>query len=221
MNALSWRVVKYILLFLLAALPLQAQLAWEAKHLEFKPLVGERSIVAKYKFQNVGKVPLTILNIQTSCGCTTVTTAKKIYAPGERGEVEVKFLFGGRRGPQHKTIVVQTDDAKEPSVVLSLKADILELVKVRPSYLFWKRGADKTPQTLNLKTTASVPVKVVSVSTNDPKFVTELRPAGGGGEYELIVTPTDTTTASLATLTIQTDYPAGRPESFKAYAQVK
>ena len=213
--------MKSILFLLLAASPLLAQLSWESKILEFKPLVGERSIDAKYKFRNAGKVPVTIVNVQTSCGCTTVTTAKKIYAPGERGEVEVNFLFGGRRGPQHKTIVVQTDDPKEPSVVLSLKADILELVKVRPSYLFWKRGADKTPQTLNLKTTASVPVKVVSVSTNDPKFVTELRPAGGGGEYELIVTPTDTTTASLATLTIQTDYPAGRPESFKAYAQVK
>jgi hypothetical protein len=212
--------VKHILLILLSALPLPAQLSWESKVLEFKPLVGERSIDAKYKFQNVGSVPVTILNIQTSCGCTTVTTAKKIYAPGERGEVEVKFLFGGRRGPQLKTVIVQTDDPKEPAAVLLLRANILELVKVRPSYVHWKRGADKTPQVFNLKTTASVPVKVVAVRSNSTQILTELRP-GGPGEYELIVTPVDTATSSLATLTIQTDYPAGKPESFKAYAQVK
>ena len=203
------------------ASPLSAQLSWETKELSFQPMAGERSVEARYKFQNAGQSPVQILNVQTSCGCTTAGTAKKTYLPGEQGEVEVKFLFGGRRGPQHKTIVVQTDDPKEPSVILSLNADILELVKVRPSYLFWKKDSDRTPQTLSLKMTSSVPVKVVSVTSNDPKFNTELRSGGDGKDCEVIVTPADTATPVLATLTILTDYPAARPESFKAYAQIK
>lgn len=209
------------LIWFLLSVPLFGQLAWESRTLEFKPMAGERSQSAKFKFQNAGQKPVTILNIQTSCGCTTAETAKKTYLPGEQGEVAVNFLFGGRRGPQNKSIVVSTDDSREASVILIMKVDILELVKVRPSFLYWKKNAEKTPQTIDLKMTSSVPAKVVSVSSSDSHFTAELKPDEDGKEYELIVTPLDTSSPVLATLTIQTDYPAGRPESYKAYVQIK
>jgi len=196
------------------------QLAWESRTLDFKPMAGERSLKASFRFENRGSRPVKILDLRTSCGCTTASTAKKTYAPGEKGEVTVDFIFGGRRGPQNKPVVVQTDDEAEPAVILMLKADILELVKIRPSYLSWKRDSAKSSQTLNLKMTSSVAAKVTSVSSNDPRFSTELR-AADAGDYEVIVTPLDTSAPAVATLTIQTDYPAAKPETYRAYAQIK
>ena len=220
-KANSFAGMSALLALALFSAPVFGQLAWEAKQLEFKPMAGERSLTAKFKFQNAGRGLVKILNIQTSCGCMTVGTAKSTYQPGEKGEVEVIFLFGGRRGPQNKTIVVQTDDPKEPAALLTLKADILELVKVRPSYLYWKRGAEKAPQTMTLKMMSSIPARVVSVASSDPRFAAELRSGGDGKEYEVVVTPLDTGTPAMATVTIQTDYPPDKPESVKAYAQVK
>jgi hypothetical protein len=39
-------------------------------------------VEAKYRFSNTGTYPVTIIEVQPSCGCTTVQLAKKEYAPG-------------------------------------------------------------------------------------------------------------------------------------------
>jgi uncharacterized protein DUF1573 len=213
--------MKFFMLWLLSATSLFADLIWDANSLSLESMAGDRFLETKFKFENAGQKPVAILAIQSSCGCTTVTTAKKVYAPGEKGELAVKFTFGGRRGQQHKAIVIQTDDPSAPAVTLMLNVNIIEVVKVRPAYLYWKKDSEKTSQTLKLKMNETITAKVVSVSSSSPKFTTELKPANGGKEYELIVTPLDTATPAMATLTIQTDYPAAKPEIYKAYAQVK
>jgi hypothetical protein len=212
--------MKVFVIWMLLAINAFGQLAWEAKQLDFKPMAGDRSLSATFRFENKGRRPVKIQDLQTSCGCTTASTARKSYAPGEKGEVAVKFLFGGRRGLQNKSVVVQTDDPSEPAVVLMLKVDILELVKIRPGYLHWKRDSAKSSQTLDIKVTSAVPAKVVSVSSSDPRFSAQLRP-GDAGEYEVIVVPRDTSVPAVATLLIQTDYPPARPEIYKAFAQIK
>lgn len=213
--------MKALLTLVLLSAPAFAQLNWEARTLEFKSLAGDGGVTAKFKFQNVGQQPVKILYISTSCGCTTAGTAKKIYALGENGEVEVNFTFGGRRGLQNKVIVVQSDDPKEPSVALILRVDILEVVKVRPTFLFWQQGGLKAPQILNLKMDDKIPAKIVSVMSSSPNFSAELRPADKGKDYEVVVTPLDTSSHVMTTITIQTDYPPGKPESYNAYAQIK
>lgn len=213
--------MKLFLIYFFVAVPAFAQLAWETKQLDFKSVASDENITAKFRFQNAGQQPVKILYISTSCGCTTAGTAKKIYSPGEKGEVEVTFTFGGRRGLQNKVIVVQSDDPKEPSVALMLKVDILEVVKVRPTFLFWQQGGSKAPQILNLKMDDKIPAKIVSVMSSSPNFSAELRPADKGKDYEVVVTPLDTSSHVVATITIQTDYPPGKPESYNAYAQVK
>lgn len=60
----------------------------------------------RYKFTNTGKVPLSILNARSSCGCTTPDWPKDPIPPGGTGEIYAKFNSDGRPGDQSKLVVV-------------------------------------------------------------------------------------------------------------------
>lgn len=49
-----------------------------------------------FTFTNTGKAPLVITNATSSCGCTVPTWTKEPIAPGETGEMVVKFNGSGQ-----------------------------------------------------------------------------------------------------------------------------
>ena len=59
-----------------------------------------------FKFKNTGEAPLVITDTKTTCGCTTPTFTKDPVAPGEEGEILVKFNSTGKSGNTAKTITV-------------------------------------------------------------------------------------------------------------------
>lgn len=82
--------------------------------------------VVKYSFvfKNEGKKPLDILKIKTSCGCTTTKLAQKTYKKNKTGSIEIVFNTSGRKGKQHKTITVITNDPKNSEIVLNLNGEL-------------------------------------------------------------------------------------------------
>src|SRR5437763_8122569 len=101
----SWMKAGTILFFALVSV-VQADLKWDRPQQNFTVKPGETAVVAKYRFTNAGKAPVTIDAVRTSCGCTTATLVKKEYLPGESGEIEARFEVGNRVGHQEKTILV-------------------------------------------------------------------------------------------------------------------
>ena len=93
-----------------------AQLAWETTEQTFNSKPQDKEVVGKYKFTNTGSTPIKIENVRTSCGCTTAQLKKTDYAPGESGEIEVKFTFSGRTGKQEKAITVDTNNSNYSSM---------------------------------------------------------------------------------------------------------
>jgi hypothetical protein len=65
---------------------------------------GERVFV----FTNTGKEPLIITNTKGSCGCTVPTRPTDPIAPGEKGEIKVKYDTK-RVGPFTKTVTVSSN----------------------------------------------------------------------------------------------------------------
>lgn len=79
-----------------------------------------------YKFSNDGEVNLVIQRVQVSCGCTGAALGdKKEFKKGEEGEIKVSFNTSGRFGAQSKTVSVQSNDPKNPIVVLSFTCEIV------------------------------------------------------------------------------------------------
>jgi len=73
-----------------------------------------------FKFTNTGNAPLVITKATSSCGCTVPNPPKEPIAPGEVGELNVKFNGSGRNQIT-KTITVVANTVKG-SEMLKIKA---------------------------------------------------------------------------------------------------
>ena len=112
-----------------------AELAWENPAQEFQRRPEDAELNVGFAFRNDGKSPVTVTKVTSSCGRTAADLAKKTYAPGESGALTAKFVFGGRRGMQSKSIAVATDDGKTAQLSFQcLIAD--DSVAVAPSFVW-------------------------------------------------------------------------------------
>lgn len=78
--------------------------------------IDEGEIVEQtFTFTNNGKAPLVITNARGTCGCTVPSFTKEPVAPGESGEMLVKFNSRGKRNQQNKSvnITANTESGKE------------------------------------------------------------------------------------------------------------
>ena len=129
----------------------RAELAWEKKELDLHPAIGDATAVAVFKYVNKGDKSIHFNSVRTSCGCTVAALQKNDVAPGEKGEITATLKIGDRSGLQTKTVTVDTDDAKEPTTILTLKANITQLLDVQPAFVFWKVGEAAKPKTILAK----------------------------------------------------------------------
>ena len=77
-----------------------------------------------FKFKNVGKSPLVIDRIQSSCGCTVPKKPTEPIMPGGTGEIEVKYNTH-TAGGFNKSITVFSN-ATEPTKILRIKGIVLK-----------------------------------------------------------------------------------------------
>jgi hypothetical protein len=213
---------KCVLLSLLGLVTsVSAQLQWDQPKQTLTPPSGEKMVTAKFGFTNVGPTPVTIVDVHPSCGCTTTTLAKKEYAPGESGEIEAKLNFAGHVGHQEKWIYVTTNTAGAEPALLSLAVDIPPEITIQPEFVMWRVGDPLEPKTMRIVIPEGIPVKALAAQADNPTMLVRLREAQAGREWELIVTPTSTHEPAKAVVTIRSDYPAGHPASYLAYARVQ
>jgi hypothetical protein len=213
---------KVVLLFLLGfATSVSAQLKWDQPKQTLTPSRGEKVVTARFGFTNVGPSPIAIIDIRPSCGCTTATLAKKEYAPGESGEIEAKLNFAGHVGHQEKWIYVTTNVAGSEPALLSLAVDIPPEVTIQPEFVMWRVGDPLKPKTMRVVIPEGIPAKLVAVQADNPTMQVQLREVQAGKEWEVKVTPTSTREPVKAVVTIRSDYPAGNPATYSAYARVQ
>ena len=81
-------------------------------------------ITYQFEFKNEGKRPLEILQVKSSCGCTTTKLEPTTYKKNKSGVIEVQFDTAGRKGKQHKTITIITNDPNNSQITLSVTGDL-------------------------------------------------------------------------------------------------
>jgi hypothetical protein len=91
--------------------------------------------VREFKFTNVGKSPLVINNIKSSCGCTVPTKPTEPIMPGKTGKISVKYATN-RPGGFSKSITIFSN-ASEKVKVLRIKGIVIKpesaVVKNKPA----------------------------------------------------------------------------------------
>src|SRR5881394_2150312 len=131
----------------------RAELKWEQTTLDLHPAVGDKTAVAHFKYENIGKTPVHFKSVKASCGCTTTQSQKEVVNPGEKGEIVATFNIGDRTGQQMKTVNVQTDDPvpAQATTVLTLKANIPKSLEIKPAFVYWTSGEQPKPKKVSIK----------------------------------------------------------------------
>lgn len=80
----------------------------EAQH-DFGDIQQGDVVEHTFKFTNTGEAPLIITDTKVTCGCTTPSFTKEPVAPGEKGEILVKFNSTGKSGNVAKTVTVMAN----------------------------------------------------------------------------------------------------------------
>lgn len=101
-----------------------AEITFEKNLYDFGNIPYEGNGTYEFKFKNTGKSPLTLLNVQASCGCTTPDWTKEPVLKGKTSSIKVTYDTK-RVGSFTKTITV-TSNAKNATEVLTIKGVVLE-----------------------------------------------------------------------------------------------
>ena len=99
-------------------------ISFESDEIDYGSIEQNADGVRVFKFTNSGDAPIVISNAKGSCGCTVPTYSKNVIAPGETGEIQVKYDTN-RIGKFTKTVTL-TSNASEPSKVLRIKGEVLK-----------------------------------------------------------------------------------------------
>jgi len=102
-----------------------AVMNFESGTYDFGKITQGEKVAYNYKFKNVGKSPLIILNATATCGCTVPEIPKEPIKPGEEGEIKVVFDSNGKIGMQDKVITV-TSNAQPHIASLHLTGEVKE-----------------------------------------------------------------------------------------------
>jgi hypothetical protein len=83
-------------------------------------------LVAEYDFYftNTGNLPLTLVDVRPSCGCTSPEWSREPIAPGKTGFIKVKYNSAGRPGPFNKSITITTNIPNETKA-LFIKGEVI------------------------------------------------------------------------------------------------
>ena len=119
----------------LAELASPGQLVFEETTADFGRLTENEERTRRLSFRNAGGTSLRIVDLKGTCGCTIPQMPKRVWAPGEEGELTVTFDPSGE-GEQLKYVNIVTDQPEPHNFLrLTVKANVVGLVRAIPKIL--------------------------------------------------------------------------------------
>jgi len=186
---INLRIPVMKIICIVGLVPAALALQWTSPEAVLRPQADGAMPVASYEFRNATTAPITITQAVPSCDCITVELAAKTYAPGERGTLVVRFDPTGRSGIVMRTIAVSTDEPGEPPQVLTLTAELPEVLTLTPHDLRWAAGEPPATKTVDVLVNLPEGVELTAAWANHPDFKVELITVTARSHYRVKVTP--------------------------------
>lgn len=177
----------------------------------------DEAVEHDFLIRNEGATSLVIESVRSSCGCTAVKPSQDVVPPGGEAAIRARFDLRGRNGYQIKTITVNSNDPKTPTLTMQLKGTIVQALRAQPSSLFFGRVE---PGSLRSRTfdiiSGKGPIQIVSFRTDKPGLVltpvaAEAGTDGATHRFELALDPALPEGNINGTVFVKTDL-ADQPE---------
>lgn len=101
----------------------QGTIIFKSKSYDFGKIAYASDGNAEFTFKNIGKTPILISNIKTSCGCTQADWTKTPIKRKEKSKITVTYDTQ-KIGKFHKTISVFLE-GEEEAIQLEIKGEVL------------------------------------------------------------------------------------------------
>lgn len=200
-------------------LSLSASLTWEKTLFEHTAKPGEERVTATFAFTNSGHEPVEILNMRATCGCTVPALEKRVYEPGESGEIDVVFSYGSRTGEQNLNVTVFTTERPQPTQ-LRLLVTIPQLVELTPRIVYWRRGEPMDPRIVRIRVASEHGVAITDVRPHNNAFAHTLT-ENGEGDYTLEITPPPDGERQMGRFDIVSNFPEKNPRVFPVFVGLR
>jgi len=213
--------------------PVASRMTFQFTEHNFGTIFDSQPQQVVFPFTNTGRDPLIIGEVKSTCGCTVPELTKKTYLPGESGEITINYNPKGKRGNDSRSVTIQTNDSTQPTVRLTIKAHVQQLVILEPTMLqFGQVDKGKSKQMELFVGGRTDDFKVSLATSNMPDVYTievgdtEVRQIGPDKENlratRLIVTLRDDAPVGMHTaeLTIRTNDPRRPIERTQLLCQV-
>jgi hypothetical protein len=182
---------------------------------------------------NEGDEVLEIKAVRPTCGCT-VADFDRTIAPGKTGYIKAKLETREFNGPIQKSVLVMTNDAREPTVTLVIKTTVHPYVEVLPRALVRFNAVQHEPMEQKITVVADeedTNFQISGVKSSEPFLITTVRPlpkdellAGKSSkQYEITISMKENPPVGPvnAELEIQTNHPKAKEVPVKVFGVVR
>lgn len=198
---------------------LQAAVEWDnTSAIVYAAPMQEVANVVFY-LRNTGAQAVSIARVRPNCDCVSATAMRNEVAPGETGNIAVRFALGGRIGRQEKTVAVVLVDETERQVELRLIVEIPEPVAVTPRFVYWRVGEAAEFKVVTIAL-ADDSARLGAITCADERFAVRLVSTSDARRWHALVKPIDTTSVRQAVVRL-TAVVAGQQRVVVLYAAVK
>lgn len=155
---------------------------------DFGRIPDTEEVSCSFSFENTGSGTLEILDVKTSCGCTSAKGEElkgKSFAPGEGEDVEVTYKPKGRNHVS-QTVTFITNSKAAPAVRLTITAFVEPFLRFEPISLQLNELEYGKEHRERVELTSKDPdVEILEVSTYKPDVLSAKLiegPSNGGGD---------------------------------------
>ena len=209
-----------LLLLLLVGANFARALDWSTTSLDARAEPFQKTVTLVFKFTNTAKTNVQVLDLQTSCSCLAARSDKKIYFPGEAGQITAEFSAEEPPGVYERSIQAVTD-ASTPEQRLTVRIEIPELALLSPRSLEWKLNTAPVEKSVELRATGTLRIAFTQAIPTNDSFAVQLETVIPEQVYKLVITPRNTAAVANAAIRISGRDTTGHEILVSAYANVR
>ena len=131
-----------------------------------KPVVG-----ARFFFVNRGQEPVTIREAKPSCGCLKPRLAKRVWQPGERGEIILPVQTPNQKPGYHEyTVTIKYEDPEPRETVLRFQVNLpqKQVMVSPPALAVYQLGTRRAERTILVSDYPKLGFRITNVTCDSP-----------------------------------------------------